>query len=121
MTQLHVLISSALLALVRARTHCLIQNIGGALRSGIELILGRVPQLGSPLATGVVPLDDASDVDGSEGALCNPEIHMFSSPVAGGASTMLLRRAGVRARTFESDVGWSLVSVRHRRLRRRRW
>ncbi|KAF8497822.1 hypothetical protein F5888DRAFT_1613094, partial [Russula emetica] len=77
----HVSVSSASLALGRARAHSLIQNIGGASRSSIELVLGRMPQPSSPPATGAVRLGDTSDVDGSEGALSNPESHTFGLPV----------------------------------------
>ena len=71
----HVSVSSASLALGRARTHSLrlIQGIDGASRSSIDLVLGRVPQTSFPPVTGAVRLGDTSDVDGSEGALSNPE------------------------------------------------
>jgi len=107
----HVSVSSASLALGRARAHSLIQGIGGASRSSIELVLGRVPQPSSPPATGAVRLGDTSDVDGSEGALSNPESHTFGLPAVGGAGSLLPRRAGVRARTLESDPGRSSVSA----------
>jgi hypothetical protein len=64
-------VSNASLALERARAHSLIQCIGGASRSSIELVLGHMPS--SPPATGVVRLGDTSDVEGSEGALSNPD------------------------------------------------
>ena len=107
----HVSVSSASLALGRARTHSFIQGIGNASRSSIELVLGRVAQPGSPLAAGAVRLGDTSDVDGSEGALSNPESHTFGLPVVGGAGSLLPRRAGARARTLESDPGRSSASV----------
>ena len=107
----HVSVSSASLALGRARAHSLIQGIGGASRSSIELVLGRMPQPSSPPATGAVRLGDASDVEGSEGALSNPESHTFGLPVVGGAGSLLPRRAGVRAHTLEGDPGRSSVSV----------
>ncbi|KAN0115670.1 hypothetical protein V8E52_006616 [Russula decolorans] len=66
---------------------------------------------GSPPATGAVRLGDTSDVDGSEGALSNPESHTFGLPVVGGAGSLLRRRAGVRAHTLEGDPGRSSVSV----------
>jgi hypothetical protein len=107
----HVSVSSASLALGRARAHSLIHGIGSASRSSIELVLGRVSRPGSPPATGAVRLGDTSDVDGSEGALSNPESHTFGLPVVGGAGSLLPRRAGVRARTLESDPGRSFASV----------
>src|SRR5258707_5054216 len=107
----HVSVSSASLALGRARAHSLIHGIGGASRSSIELVLGRVSRPGSPPATVAVRLGDTSDVDGSEGALSNPESHTFGLPVVGGAGSLLPRRAGVRARTLESDPGRSSASV----------
>ncbi|KAF8483047.1 hypothetical protein F5888DRAFT_1812717 [Russula emetica] len=70
-------LSSASLALGRAHAHSLIQGFGGALRSSIELVLGRMSQPSSPPATGTVRLGDASDVNGSVGALSNPESHTF--------------------------------------------
>jgi hypothetical protein len=106
----HVSVSSASLALGRARAHSLIQGIGDASRSSIELVLGRVTP-GSPLAAGAVRLGDTSDVDGSEGALSNPESHTFGLPVVGGAGSLLPRRAGVRAHTLETDAGRSSLSV----------
>jgi hypothetical protein len=109
----HVSVSSASLALGRARTHSFIQGIGSASRSSIDLVLGRVTaaqQPGSPLAAGAVRLSDTSDVDGSEGALSNPESHTIGLPVVGGAGSLLPRRAGARARTLESDARRS-VSV----------
>jgi hypothetical protein len=109
----HVSVSSASLALGRARTHSFIQGIGNASRSSIDLVLGRVnaaQQPGSPLAAGAVRLSDTSDVDGSEGALSNPESHTFGLPVVGGAGSLLPRRAGVRARTLESDGRRSVSS-----------
>ena len=109
----HVSVSSASLALGRARTHSFIQGIGNASRSSIELVLGRVnaaQQPGSPLAAGAVRLSDTSDVEGSEGALSNPESHTFGLPVVGGAGSLLPRRTGARARTLESD-GRRSVSV----------
>ena len=107
----HVSVSSASLALGRARAHSLIQGIGGASRSSIELVLGRIPRPSSPPATGAVRLGDTSDVDGSEGALSNPESHTFGLPVVGGAGSLLPRRAGVRAHTLEGDPGRSSLSV----------
>jgi hypothetical protein len=107
----HVSVSSAPLALGRARAHSLIQGIGGASRSSIELVLGRMPQSSSPPAIGAVRLGDTSDVDGSEGALSNPESHTFGLPVVGGAGSLLPRRAGMRAHTLEGDPGRSSVSV----------
>ena len=105
----HVSVSSASLTLGRAHAHSLIQGIGGASRSSIELVLGHMPS--SPPATGAVRLGDTSDVDGSEGALSNPESHTFGLPVVSGAGSLPPRHAGVRARTLESDPGRSLVSV----------
>jgi hypothetical protein len=102
-------VSSASLALGRARVHSLIQGIGGASQSNIELVLGHMPS--SLPATDTVRLDNMSDVDGSEGALSNPESHMFSLPVVGGAGSLLPRRAGVRVCTLESNLGRSSVSV----------
>src|SRR5258708_36760999 len=99
----HVSVSSASLAFGRARAHSLIHGIGGASRSSIELVLGRVSRPGSLPATGAVRLGDTSDVDGSEGALSSPESPPFGLPVVGGA--------GVRARTLESDPGRSSASV----------
>jgi hypothetical protein len=43
--------------------------------------------------------------------LGNPESHPFGLPVVGSAGSLLLRRAGVRTRTFEGDPGRSSVSV----------
>jgi hypothetical protein len=105
----HVSVSSASLAVGRARAHSLIQGIGGASRSSVELVLGHMPS--SPPATGTVRLGDTSDVDGSEGALSNPECHTFGLPVVGGAGSLLPRRAGVRAHTLEGDPGRSSVSL----------
>jgi hypothetical protein len=107
----HVSVSSASLALGRARAHSLSHGISGASRSSIELVLGHVSQPESPPATGAVRLGDTSDVDGSEGALSNPESYTFGLPVVGSASSLLPRHIGVRARTLESDPGWSSVSV----------
>ena len=107
----HVSVSSASLALGRARAHGLIQGIGDASRSSIELVLGRMPQPSSPPATGAVRLCEASDVEGSEGALSNPESHTFGLPVVGGAGSLLPRRAGVRAHTLEGDLRRSSVSM----------
>jgi hypothetical protein len=81
----HVLVSHASLALGRVRAHNLIQGIGGASRSSIELVLGHMPS--SPSATGTVRLGDMSDVDGSKGALSKPEsirlaCPSFAAPVA---------------------------------------
>jgi hypothetical protein len=70
-----------------------------------------MPQPSSPPATGAVRLGDSSDVDGSEGALSNPESHTFGLPVVGGAGSLLPRRAGVRAHTLEGDPGRSSVSL----------
>src|SRR5580658_2475424 len=64
---------STSLVLGRARAHSLIQDIGGTLRS------------------------NTSDVDGSEGALSNPESHTSGLPVVGGTGNLLPWRAGVRA------------------------
>ncbi|KAN0115701.1 hypothetical protein V8E52_006647 [Russula decolorans] len=86
-----------------------VSGIGGASRSSIELVLGHMP--GSPPATGAVHLGDTSDVNGSEGALSNPESHTFGLPVVGGAGSLLPRRAAVHAHTLEGDPGWSSVSV----------
>jgi hypothetical protein len=66
---------------------------------------------GSPPATGAVHLGNTSDVNGSEGALSNPESHTFGLPVVGGAGSLLPRRAAVHAHTLEGDPGWSSVSV----------
>jgi hypothetical protein len=69
--------------------------------SSIELVLGRISQPGSPPATDPVCLGDTSDVNGSEGALSNPESHMFGFPVtatAGGRGTAITINSGtVRA------------------------
>jgi hypothetical protein len=62
----------------------------------------------SPPTTGAVRLGDTSDVDGSEGALSNPESHTFGLPVVGGADSLLPGCVHVR---FESDPGRSSVSV----------
>jgi hypothetical protein len=105
----HVSVSSASLALGRARAHSLIHSIGGASRSSIELVLGRVGQPGSP-ATRAMRLGDSSDADGSEGALTNPESHTFGLPPIVGGPSMLPRRAGARARTLDSDASRSSVS-----------
>ena len=74
-----------------------------------KLVLGHMPR--SPPGNGTVLLGDTSDVDGSEGALRNPESHTFGLPVVGCAGNLLPRRVGLRARTLESDPGRSLVSV----------
>jgi hypothetical protein len=92
-----------------ARTHSLIQGIGGTSRSSIELVLGHIPS--SHPATGAMRLGDMSDVDGSEGALSNPASHTFGLPVVGGAGSLLPRRAGLRAHMLEGDPGRSSVSV----------
>jgi hypothetical protein len=91
------------------RTNVKIPGIGGASRSSIRLVLGHMP--GSPPATGAVRLGDTSDVDGSEGALSNPESHTFGLPVVGGAGSLLPQRAGARARMLENDPGRLLVST----------
>jgi hypothetical protein len=114
----HVSVSSASLALGRARAHGL--GIGGALRSTIELVLGRMPQASSPPATGAVRLGDMSDANGSEGALSNRESHTFGLPVLGGAGSLLLRRAGVGASLHVrlgvgTVIGFSVVVVPWRR------
>jgi hypothetical protein len=70
-----------------------------------------MPQPSSPPATGAVRLSNTSGVDGSEGALSNPESHTISLPVVGCAGSLLPRHAGVRARMFENDLGWSSISV----------
>jgi hypothetical protein len=106
-----VSVSCASLALGRARAHSLIQGIGGASRFSIEPVLGRIPQPNSPPATGAVHLSDTSDVDGSEGALSNPENHTFGLPVLGGGGSLLPRRAGMHAHTLEGDPGRSSVSL----------
>jgi hypothetical protein len=106
-----VSVSCASLALGRARAHGLIQGIGGASRFSIEPVLGRIPQPNSPPATGAVHLSDTSDVDGSEGALSNPESHTLGLPVLGGAGSLLPRRAGMHAHTLEGDPGRSSVSL----------
>ena len=47
----------------------------------------------------MVCLGDTSDMDGSEGALNNPERHTFDLPVVGRTGSLLPRRAGcVRVR-----------------------
>jgi len=104
----HVSLSSVSLALGghRARAHSLMQNIAGASRSSVELVLGRTPSS----QPGAVRLGDVSDADASAsdgGALSNPENHTFGMPVVGGAGTALPRRAGMRARTLESATGRS--------------
>jgi hypothetical protein len=91
------------------RANAKILGIGGASESSIRLVLGHMPS--SPPATGAVCLGDTSDVDGSEGALSNPESHMFDLPVVGGAGSLLPQCAGARACTLENDLGQSLVSV----------
>ncbi|KAH9953468.1 hypothetical protein BC827DRAFT_134941 [Russula dissimulans] len=113
----HVSLSNVSLAQSRARAHSLIHNIGGASRSSIELVFGRVGQQQQQqpsvlaAAAGAVRLGDSSDADGSEGALSNPESHTFGLPVVGGAGSMLLpRRAGARARTLDSDARRSSMS-----------
>jgi hypothetical protein len=78
---------STSLVLGRARAHSLIQDIGGTLRS------------------------NTSDVDGSEGALSNPESHTSGLPVVGGTGNLLPWRAGVRAHTLEGDPRQLLLSV----------
>jgi hypothetical protein len=70
-----------------------------------------MPQSSSPPATGAVRLDNTSDVDGSEGALSNPESHTFDFPVVGGAGSLLPRRAGVRAHTLEGDPGVGFIII----------
>jgi hypothetical protein len=72
----HVSVSSASLALGCACAHSLFQGIGGMSQSSIELILGHVAQPASLLVAGAVPLCDTSNVDRSESALGNPEIHV---------------------------------------------
>jgi hypothetical protein len=91
--------------------HNFSQIIDLSLGFSIELVLGRIPQPNSPPATGAVHLGDTSDVDGSEGALSNPESHTFGLPVLGGAGSLLPRRAGMHAHTLEGDPGRSSVSV----------
>ena len=86
-------------ALGRARAHSLIQGIGGVSWSHIELVLDRMPQPGSPPTTGAMRLGDTSDIDGSEGALSNPESHTFGLPVVGGTGSLLPWHAGVHAHT----------------------
>jgi hypothetical protein len=105
----HFSVSSASLALERARAHSLIQGIGGASQSSIELVLGHMPS--SPPATGSVCLGNTSDVGGREGALSNPEGHTFGSPAVCGTGSLPPRCAGVRACTLENDPGRSSVSV----------
>ena len=91
-----VSVSSASLALGRARAHSLIHSIGGASRSSIELVLGRVGGQPGP-ASGAVRLGDSSDADGSEGALNNPESHTFGlPPLVGGPTSSMLPRAHAR-------------------------
>jgi hypothetical protein len=77
------------------------------------LLLGRVPRQSSSPAAGFLrlPVGDTSDVEGSEGALSNPESHTFSLPVIGGIGSFLPRHARVRACTLESDAGRSSVSA----------
>ena len=86
------------------RAYNLIQGIGSASRSSIELFLGRIPQPGSPLTIGAMRLGDTSDVG-------NPESHTFGLSVVGDAGSLLPRRAGVRTRTLEGDLGRSSASV----------
>jgi hypothetical protein len=86
----HVSVSRASLALGRVRAHSLIQGIGAASRSSIDLVLGRIPQPSSSKTTGTSCLGDTSDIDGSEGALSNLESHTFAFglPVVGGAGSL---------------------------------
>ena len=97
----HVSVSSASLALGPTGPHSLIQALA-ALRDLTS---------SSPPATGAVLPDDASDADGSEGALRDSESHTFGLPVVGGAASLLPRGTGVRGRTHENDPGRSSVSV----------
>ncbi|KAI0299996.1 hypothetical protein B0F90DRAFT_1926006 [Multifurca ochricompacta] len=99
----HVSVSSVSIALGRARAHSLIQSIAGASRSSIELVLGRVPP---SAGAGAMRLEDSlSDATSDGGASSNPENHTFGMPVVGGAGSVLLpRRAGIRARTLESET-----------------
>jgi hypothetical protein len=62
-------------------------------------------------ATGAVRPGDTSNVDGSEGALSNPESHMFGLPVVGGSGSLLPRRAGERTHTLEGDPRRQSVSI----------
>jgi hypothetical protein len=55
----------------------------------------------SPPTTGVVRLGGTSDVDRSEGALSNPESHMFGLPVVGGGGHDPIT-FGVMFRTYGS-------------------
>jgi hypothetical protein len=79
-----------------------------------NLLLGRVPQQSSSPATAGalrLPVGEISVVEGSEGALSNPE-GTFGLPVVSGIGSLLPRHAGVRARsTLERDAGPSSVSV----------
>jgi hypothetical protein len=88
--------------------HSLIQGIV-AHPGLVELVPGHMPS--SPLATGAVRLGDTSAIDGSEGALSNPESHTFGLPVVGGPDRLLPRHAGVRVHTLEGDPGRLPVSV----------
>ena len=60
------------MALGRARAHSLIQGIGGASRTSIELVLGRIPEPSYSPTTGTSCLGDASDIDESEGGAEQP-------------------------------------------------
>jgi hypothetical protein len=112
----HLSVSSASQALGYTHAHGLIYGIGGESRSSVELVHGRIPQPSPPPDTGAVHLGDTSDMDGSEGALNNPESHTLSLPVVGGFAPYCLAELGslgpgVRARTLESDQERSSVSV----------
>jgi hypothetical protein len=76
-------------------------------------LLGHVPQQSSPPATGFLwlPVGYTPDMDGSGAMLRNPESHTFGLAVIGGIGSLLPRHAGLPARTLESVVGWSSVSV----------
>ena len=107
----HISLSSILLVFGCACVHSLIHGIGSALWSSIELILGYVLQLGSPLATGTMCLGNMSNVNGSKGALSNPESHMFGLPIVGNAGSLLPQYTRVHAHMLESNLGQSSASV----------
>ncbi|KAN0116021.1 hypothetical protein V8E52_006327 [Russula decolorans] len=68
--------------------------------SDLFLLLPRMPRAAnqsSPPATGalLLPVGNTSDVEGSEGALSNPERHTFDLPVIGGIGSLLPRHVSV--------------------------